>query len=164
MKVLKIYLARWEIEVFHRVLKSGCRVEKLQLKAEDRIKPALALYIIVAWRILYLMKLGRQCPELPCDWVFAEAEWKSLSSVVHGRDALGLKPTLGQMVTMVASFGGYMGRKGDGPPGPESLWKGLLAPAPLLTEALGQDKPRDSLAQMSNSRHFLSHPQFNLSA
>ena len=127
LEVLRIYMARWEIEVFHRVLKSGCRVEKLQLKAKDRIKPALALYVIVAWRILYLMKLGRQCPQLDCDWVFAEAEWKSLSCVVHGRDAPRLKPTLGQMVTMVAGFGGYKGRKGDGPPGPESIWRGLQA-------------------------------------
>ena len=120
-------MARWEIEVFHRVLKSGCRVEKLQLKKAERLKPALALYMIVAWRILYLMKLGRQCPELPCDWGFVEAEWKSLDKVVHGRNAPETKPTLGQMVKMVASFGGYLGRKSDGPPGPESIWKGLNA-------------------------------------
>ncbi len=64
--VLDLYLCRWEIEVFHRVLKTGCRVEELQLRTSSALKLAILLYMIVAWRVLYVMHLGRQCPDLPC--------------------------------------------------------------------------------------------------
>jgi len=124
--ILEIYLARWEIEVFHRTLKTGCTIEELQLKDPERLQPALALYMIVAWRLLYLTKLGRECPELPCDAVFEEAEWKSLVAIAQGRPALAHKPTLNQMILLIAQQGGYRGRKGDGPPGPQVMWIGLL--------------------------------------
>lgn len=124
-EILKLYLARWEIEVFHRVLKTGCRIEKLQLKSHERLKPAIALYLIVAWRILFLMKLGRECPQLPCDVVFDESEWKPLYVIVHGVPAPSQPPSLGEMILMIARFGGYAGRKKDGPPGPEAMWRGL---------------------------------------
>ena len=70
IEIIELYRARWEIEVFHRVLKTGCRVEELQLKSDEPTKVAIALYMIVAWRVLYVMKLGRECPELPCDSYF----------------------------------------------------------------------------------------------
>jgi hypothetical protein len=124
-EVLELYLARWEIEVFHRVLKTGCRVERIQLKAADRIKPAIALYMIVAWRVVYVMKLGRECPDLPCDVIFEEAEWRAVYHVVKRRKAVD-KPTLGEMVKLVGSLGGYLGRKGDGHPGAQSMWQGIM--------------------------------------
>jgi hypothetical protein len=123
--VLELYLARWEIEVFHRVLKSGCRVEKLQFEDASRLKPALALYLIVAWRILYLMKLGREHPELPCEVGFDESEWKPLWVIVHRRPLPPKPPSLQEVILMMAQFGGHIGRKSDGPPGPETLWRGL---------------------------------------
>lgn len=123
--LVELYLARWEIEVFHRILKTGCRVERLQLKAEDRIKPAVILYMIVAWRVAYVMKLGRECPDLPCDVVFEEAEWQAVYHVVKRRKAVS-KPTLGEMVNLVASLGGYISRKGNGPAGAQSVWQGIM--------------------------------------
>ncbi len=123
--ILEIYLARWEVEVFHRVLKTGCTVEELQLKAPARLLPALALYMIVAWRLLYLTKLGRDCPELPCDVVFEAAEWKALVTIAGGRQAVVNQPSLGVMIRLIAQHGGYLGRKGDGPPGPQVMWQGL---------------------------------------
>jgi hypothetical protein len=124
-EVIALYLARWDIEVFHRVLKSGCRVEKLQLTEADRIKPAIVLYMIVAWRITYVMKLGRACPDLPCDMIFEEAEWRAVYHVVKRKPAVE-KPTLNEMVYMVGSLGGHLGRKGDGAPGAQSMWQGLM--------------------------------------
>jgi len=124
-EVVSLYLARWDIEVFHRVLKTGCRVEKLQLTEADRIKPAIVLYMIVAWRIAYVMKLGRVCPHLPCDVVFEEAEWRAVYHVVKRRPAVE-KPTLGEMIDMIGSLGGHLGRKGDGAPGAQSMWQGLM--------------------------------------
>ena len=70
-ELIDLYLCRWEIEVFHRVLKTGCRVEELQVH-NPRLKLAILLYMIVAWRVLYVMHLGRQCPDLPCSVVFED--------------------------------------------------------------------------------------------
>jgi hypothetical protein len=61
------YLCRWQIEVYFKVSKSGCRVEQLQLEKRERLEPALAVYMIIAWRVLFLTMLGRECPEMPCD-------------------------------------------------------------------------------------------------
>ena len=121
----QLYSCRWEIEVFHYVLKSGCTVEELQLKEDDRIKPAVALYMVIAWRVMYAMKLGRECPNLPCDLIFETDEWKALWVIAYDYQALEKKPSLGEFILKVAEFGGYLGRKSDGPPGPKSIWIGM---------------------------------------
>ena len=124
LEVVEYYCIRWQIEIYFRVLKGGCRIEELQLEADHRIKAALAVYMIVAWRTMFVTKMGRECPEMPCEVVFSEEEWKAVYVVVKG--ALPEEvPTLGEMVKMVASLGGYLGRKGDGPPGPKTMWIGL---------------------------------------
>jgi hypothetical protein len=125
LEIVRLYAERWQIECFHRVLKTGCKVEELQLKTDESIKPAIALYMIIAWRVLYVMKLGRECPDLPCDVVFEEEEWKVSCVIVHGRQALKNKPSLGQFILLVAQFGGYLGRKSDGPPGAQAIWQGM---------------------------------------
>lgn len=127
LEVLQFYLARWEIEEFHRVLKTGCRVERLQFQDAQRLKPALALYLIVAWRILYLTKLGRACPSVPCDAVFEPSEWQSLWVVVRREPLPAKPPSLQEVILMIAQLGGYTGRKGDGPPGAQAMWEGLQA-------------------------------------
>lgn len=125
VSIIQWYQARWEIEVFHRVLKSACKVEDLQFKKDTRIKPLIALYAIVAWRILYLTKLGRECPDLPCDVVFTEEEWKSICMIRRGPQGLEKKPSLQEVILMIAHFGGYIGRRSDGPPGAEVMWRGM---------------------------------------
>lgn len=117
------YRARWEIEMFFDVLKVGCRVEKLQLDTKERLEKALALYLMVAWRVMFLMRLGRTCPELSADLVFDPLEWKV--SFRLGNKALpdGI-PTLNQVIRNLATLGGFLGRKGDGEPGTKSLWIG----------------------------------------
>ncbi len=72
------YLCRWQVEIDFKVLKSGCRIEELQLEKRERLEPALAFYMIIAWRVLYLTMLGRQCPEMSCDAVFANEEWRAV--------------------------------------------------------------------------------------
>ncbi len=125
IEVLNYYLCRWEIELFFRVFKGGCQVEALQLESLERLEPALALYLIIAWRVLYLMRLGRQCPDMPCDAVFDEAEWRAVYLVTQQRQPPTQPPPLAEMVAMVASLGGHLGRKGDGPPGAKTIWIGL---------------------------------------
>jgi hypothetical protein len=122
--IIHYYTCRWEIEVFFRVLKSGCTVEQLQLETLERFTNCLALYQIVAWRVLFVMRLGRECPELPCAAVFQEEEWQAVYQIVHGEPARAM-PSLGAMVRMVAELGGYLHRQHDGPPGPQTIWIGL---------------------------------------
>lgn len=125
LQVLELYLCRWQIEVFHRVLKTGCRVEELQLRDAEPIQLAVLLYMIVAWRVLYVMHLGRQCPDLPCSVVFEEAEWHSSWVISKGGSPPKEPPSLNEMIRLIASFGGFLARKNDGHPGPQTLWTGL---------------------------------------
>jgi len=119
------YLCRWQIEVFFKVLKSGCKVEKLQLEKLERLEPALAFYMIIAWRVLYLTVLGKTCPDMPCDVVFDTEEWQAVYIVAHKKMPPEQPPSLNEMVRTVATFGGFLNRKGDGEPGAQTVWTGL---------------------------------------
>jgi hypothetical protein len=120
------YTIRWGIEVYHRTLKSGCQVEERQLGHADRIETCLAIDMVVAWRIFHLAKLGRETPDVPCTVFFEEAEWKALVAyVTQNPNPPDTPPTLRESMRMVATLGGFLGRKGDGEPGTKSLWLGL---------------------------------------
>jgi hypothetical protein len=123
--VVQYYCCRWQIEIYFRVLKSGCQVEASQLESAAAFEAYLVLCMIVAWRVLYVLMLGRECPELPCDSVLEEDEWQAVYAVVKKQTPPSVPPPLGDMVKMIASLGGYLGRKGDGPPGPKAMWQGM---------------------------------------
>ncbi|MBK8752430.1 MAG: IS4 family transposase [Candidatus Competibacteraceae bacterium] len=82
-ELIQWYGRRWTIEVFFRIFKTGCRVEALQLSTLERLEPALALYLIIAWRIQYLTVLGRVTPTLPCDAVLDPDEWHPVYVAIH---------------------------------------------------------------------------------
>jgi hypothetical protein len=119
------YLCRWQIEVYFHVLKNGCKVEELQLQSRERIEVALALYLIVAWRVLYLTRLGRTVPDLCCEVAFSPQEWQAAYLVSKRQRPPAEPPRLQEILTLVAGLGGYLARKGDGPPGPKTIWIGL---------------------------------------
>ncbi len=120
------YTLRWQIEVFHRTLKSGCRLEDRQLGSGDSLKACIAIDVVVAWRIFHLAKLGREIPDVPCTIFFEEAEWKALTGFVAGTGKSPEQaPTLREAIHLVASLGGFLGRKSDGEPGTQTLWRGL---------------------------------------
>ena len=125
VELIDWYRRRWLIEVFFRIWKSGCRVEALQLGTLERLERALVIYLIIAWRILHLVTWGRDCPELPCDVVFDPAEWQAAWIVAHRRPPPETPPKLGEMVRLIAGFGGFLGRQRDGYPGPKALWEGM---------------------------------------
>ncbi|TWU40228.1 hypothetical protein Q31b_35730 [Novipirellula aureliae] len=81
-------------------------------------------YKVIAWRIMFVTFLGRECPDLPCDVVFSEAEWKSVWKVVENEDPPKQAPTLSRFIPVLATLGGYNDRQGDGPPGAEVIWRG----------------------------------------
>jgi len=118
------YRCRWEIEMFFDILKVGCQVEKLQLAARERIEKALSLYLIVAWRVMHLMRLGRTCPGLPADLIFDPLEWKSAYRL-NEQPLPSETPSLNDVLRQIAQLGGFLGRKGDGNPGAKSIWIGL---------------------------------------
>lgn len=118
------YRCRWEIEQFFNVLKNGCKIEELQLSSIGRIETALAFYFIIAWRVGYLLGLGKTCPDMDCEAVFAREEWQAAWVVKH-KTLPQKAPTLNEMVRLIASFGGFLGRKCDKEPGAKSLWQGL---------------------------------------
>jgi hypothetical protein len=124
-RVIQYYTVRWMIEVFFRVLKSGCRVEERLFEYMDRLLNCLAVYMIAAWRTLYVCRLGRSCPDISCETIFEPAEWKSVWKVVRREDPPAVPPSLGVFVRLVAQLGGYVNRKRAAPPGPQTVWIGL---------------------------------------
>jgi hypothetical protein len=123
--IIQYYSTRWMVEVFFRVLKSGCRVEDRRFEEVERLLPCLAVYLIVAWRVLYLCRLGRSCPEISCEAVFEPSEWQSLYVLMHQEPPPKVAPKLQEMIRLVAQLGGYVNRKRDDEPGPQTLWLGL---------------------------------------
>ena len=120
------YGRRWCIEVFHRILKSGCKIEDRQLGTADRIEACLAIDLVIAWRIQWLTVQGRETPDIPCEGLLTAEEWKPLYAFIHRRPPPKKPPTLRDAIRMIARLGGHLGRKSDGEPGPMVLWRGLI--------------------------------------
>ena len=100
------YSYRWLIERYHYVLKSGCHLEKLQLKTAQRLEMALATYSIVAWRLLWLTYQARCHPDGSCEGVLQPHEWQALYATIHGEIYPHLSPpTLAEVVRWIAQLG-----------------------------------------------------------
>jgi len=126
LKVIKYYLSRWEIELFFKVLKSGCKVEERQLQDTDRMKRLISLFLILSWRIIFTMMLGRICSEISCGDIFEASEWKSVYKILNKNSPLPRNPpSLGNFIIMVATLGGYVKQKKGKPPGVKIMWKGM---------------------------------------
>ncbi|NOY57519.1 MAG: IS4 family transposase [Calditrichaeota bacterium] len=120
------YAGRWGIEIYHRTLKSGCKIEERQLGNADRLEACLAIDMVVAWRIYRMTKLGREVPDVPCTIFFDEAQWKALLAYKYQDPTPREKaPTLRDAIRLLATLGGFLGRKNDGEPGTKSLWLAL---------------------------------------
>lgn len=125
-RIVRFYTYRWRIEEVHLVLKSGCRVEALQLQSAPKLFKALALYAPIALRIVQLRQLAREHPTLPCTVILQEDEWRALWTYMHRRpvEANTPVPSISQAVLWIGRLGGHLNRKGDGMPGVRTLWRG----------------------------------------
>jgi hypothetical protein len=124
--IVKYYLCRWEIETFFKVLKSGCKIEERQLHSTTRMRNLISLFLILAWRIMYTMMMGRICSEMSSGDLFEDAEWKSVCKIFNRKKSLPRKPPpLGEFILMIASLGGYVYQKNGDPPGVKTMWKGM---------------------------------------
>jgi len=120
------YAQRWQIEVMHKVLKSGCQVEQRQLETTARLQRVVMVDLIVAWRVLSLCKAARQTPNgLASDWLNGH-EWRALWCYYQEQPGPPRRsPTLRQAVRWIAQLGGFLARRSDGEPGPIVVWRGL---------------------------------------
>jgi hypothetical protein len=125
-RVLRWYEKRWHIELFHRTIKSGCRIEHRQLGDADSLESCLAVDMVVAWRVHHLVWLNRDNPNQPCTNYFTEAEWRALYVTVHRKFPPNDTPlSMREATRLVGQLGGFLGRKRDGEPGVQALWTGL---------------------------------------
>jgi hypothetical protein len=124
--ILPYYCVRWMMEVFFRVLKSGCRVEERRFERVERLERCLAVYEMVAWRTLFVCRLGRGCPDLDCEAVFEPSEGKSVWMAVPRQTPPKEPPRLAAMIRLIAQRGGYVNRPHrKDPPGPQTIWLGM---------------------------------------
>jgi hypothetical protein len=136
------YCQRWQIEVLHKVLKSGCKIEQRQLETTARLTRVLMIDLIVAWRIMLLSKTSREQPQASAEEWFLKAEWQVLWCYMKQEAPPERAPQLHQVVRWIGQPGGFIGRKSDGEPGPIVLWRGLhrlhdLTRAYSLIKAVG---------------------------
>lgn len=121
---LKDYALRWRIEDWHRVIKSGCRVQDLAHESVERLERSLAINLVIAWRIMVMTLLGREVPDLPAEVLFSDLELKVLTAWANSRHYTQPPRNLGEAIRLTAMIGGYIGRKHDPPPGHELMWYG----------------------------------------
>lgn len=121
---LRWYCLRWRIEDWHRVLKTGCRIEDLAHETAERLRRSIAINLVVAWRIMLMTLLGRESPELPPEILFSDVELNVLEAFAQKKTNDKPPRTLGAAVYLVAKLGGYLGRKNDPPPGHQIMWRG----------------------------------------
>lgn len=120
------YTCRWMVEMFHKVLKSGCRIEERQFGDYETISRYLAVDSVVAWRVLYLTLVSRQLPDVACTAVLEAHEWQALYCFTHKVNVPPEEPpSLQEAMLWIAKLGGFLGRKGDGEPGMVVVWRGL---------------------------------------
>jgi len=115
------YRARWEVELFFLVLKEGCRVEQLQLGETGRLQTALALCMVIAWRINRLMRLGRTLPDLPADLLVEADEWRA-AFILNMKAVPKAVPTANTVIRLIAELRG-------------GVWAGRAMGSPLLKPA-----------------------------
>ena len=125
LRIVDYYVARWTIEVYFRMLKSGCKVEEIQLETKARLQNCLALYNIIAWRVLYLTYMNRTSPTLPCTAVFDDPEWKSVWCVVKKKPLPKTPPILSEFMKLLTELGGYNNRAQERAAGPQTVWIGM---------------------------------------
>jgi hypothetical protein len=126
IQMLDWYAMRWKVELFHKILKSGCRAEESKLRTAERLANLLSLYCILSWRIFWLTMLNRVVPDAPPRLALTDVEMDLLDELVRDKGQVMLRSkTLSYYLTKIARMGGYLARGHDPPPGNTVMWRGL---------------------------------------
>ena len=119
------YSRRWGIEVYHRTVKSGCRIQDRRLDDVDSLEACLAIDLVVAWRVYWLTMTGRERPETPCDQILSKEEWRVLSVWATGKVA-DIAPSAQQAARWIGKLGGWLARGKEDNPGTTCMCRGLV--------------------------------------
>lgn len=122
---LRWYCRRWGIEVYHRTMKSGCRIQDRRLDDADSLEACLAIDLVVAWRVHWLTQVGREKPDTPSDQILKEEEWRVLSAWATGTTAQSA-PRAQEATRWIGKLGGWLARGKQDYPGTTCMWRGLL--------------------------------------
>lgn len=125
VRMLAWYAMRWKIEVFHKILKSGCRAEDARLRTAERLVNLIAIFCILAWRLFWMTMINRAAPDASPRLVLTDDEVEIIDRITATR---GSPPqtnhSLGHYLTQIAKLGGYLARAHDPPPGNLVMWRG----------------------------------------
>lgn len=125
IRIGKWYRLRWQIECYHRILKSGCQIEECRLEAYERLIKYLRLKSIIAFRLFWLTMTNRINPQESCDKILEQHEWKALCCHIRKTKQIPQSPpSIREAVRMIAKLGGFLGRRHDGEPGMTYIWRG----------------------------------------
>jgi len=125
-RIVSHYSLRWGIELFFKTLKSGLGIEKLKYETIERYLTASSLMLVVAWRVEQIKVAARVDGDASCEKYFEAAEWKPAYMVAKKTRVLPqTAPKMAEFTLLLAQLGGYLKKKGQGPPGSTTLWRGL---------------------------------------
>jgi len=122
---MRWYGRRWGIEVYHRTMKSGCRIEDRRLDDAQSIQACLAIDLVVAWRVYWFTMIGREKPDTPSDQMLSEDEWHVLSAWATGK-IIDSAPSTKQAMHWIGKLGGWLSRGKLDNPGTTCMWRGLI--------------------------------------
>jgi hypothetical protein len=122
---LQWYAFQWKIEVFHKILKSGCKAEYAKLRTAQRLAHLIAIFCLISWRIFWITMANRTTPAESPGCALTKLEINLLNHIVKDREPCGQK-TLSHYLTKIARLGGYLARASDPPPGNTVIWRGMM--------------------------------------
>lgn len=128
------YSYRWNIELFHKILKSGCSIEKAQLRDANNLKKYIAMKSIIAWRLFWITRSFNRDKNETCEAILSSQEWQILYKRFHQGEAPEKPPKIEDIYYWIARLGGYINRKSDGPPGIICMWKGWTRFNHMITD------------------------------
>ena len=122
LEKIRWYALRWKIELFHKILKSGCRAEQAKLRTAERLSRLIAVFCILSWRVFWMTMIQRTDPEMTASAAITAQEQTLLDKLFGNPE----KPDrLSTYLIRIARLGGYLARANDGPPGNTVMWRGL---------------------------------------
>ena len=130
---LNWYGRRWGIETYHRILKSGCRIEDRKLEDAESLQSCIAIDLVVGWRVFWFTMVGREKPDESCEQILSRDEWHVLG-IWATKKVPATAPSVKQAMHWIGQMGGWMQRGAHDNPGTKCMWRGL---ARLPAMALG---------------------------
>jgi hypothetical protein len=122
---LEWYALRWKIEVFHKIIKSGCKAEESRLRTAQRLANLISLFCVVSWRIFWMTMLNRSAPTARPNVALTATEVELLDHLVKDKGETSRRKDLSHYLTKIARLGGYLARASDPPPGNMVMWRGF---------------------------------------